>query len=159
MHLIHHNYIRHDVQLRPCVVCVFSRYDACEIDFIQWYIEDGLVVVCLSKIYNQKYSLGSPKTTQHKLKVMDKQVNRICICCDLESGCIFIAIGRVFLTIVFTFALFVCYFNDDLKSQFLGPDVISEGVFHFYTIVSIPLCLVTMLCAFWFVRGAKSVRV
>lgn len=76
----------------------------------------------------------------------------------MKVGCIVIAVCRVVITIAASVAVFVIYFNDEMKEDVLKKDVVTESGLVFYMIASIPVSIVTIRSSYWFIRGATSVR-
>ncbi len=86
-------------------------------------------------------------------------------CIDLKVACITIAAFRLVISIILLIVLFIFYFVfkealDDASKTESDKEAskIFTTIFAIYLIIAVPIIFINILFAYWFIRGATSVR-
>lgn len=101
------------------------------------------------------------------------RVRTFCGCCDLRTACVIIAALNIAGSIITISVFFIGLLflneavnetfaeerqNDELNSDDEGLVVFAKILLYFWFFVVFILCFVTILFAYWFIRGIHSVR-
>lgn len=102
-------------------------------------------------------------------------VNSFCGCCDLKVACVIIASSRFIIYTIAILVYFVLFFffgyaltedrskstPESVKDSLTDSKLIEVeiGIFvYLWLIIKFVIAVVNILCSYWFIRGATSVR-